>query len=60
MRFATQPRDLDQLQKELQALFANVQDMDSNELKLTLKRMIPEYRPYLAEPAVPTPMAAVR
>jgi FlaA1/EpsC-like NDP-sugar epimerase len=47
MRLASQPRELGQLQKELQHLFANVQDIDPNELKLTLKRLIPEYQPYL-------------
>jgi FlaA1/EpsC-like NDP-sugar epimerase len=54
MRFVSQPRALDPLQKELQNLFANVQDIDPNELKLTLQRLIPEYRPYLSispEPA---------
>jgi FlaA1/EpsC-like NDP-sugar epimerase len=53
LRFASQPRELEQLQQELQGLFANVQDIDPNELKLTLKRLIPEYRPYLAESAKP-------
>jgi FlaA1/EpsC-like NDP-sugar epimerase len=48
MRFVSQPRALDPLQKELQNLFANVQDIDPNELKLTLQRLIPEYRPYLS------------
>jgi hypothetical protein len=42
----------------LQALFANVQDIEPNELKLTLKRLIPEYRPYLAEPAKSAASAA--
>jgi FlaA1/EpsC-like NDP-sugar epimerase len=59
MRFASQPRELDRLQKDLQHLFSNVQDIDPNELKFTLKRLIPEYQPYLhptAEPAlIPTP-----
>ncbi len=50
LRFASEPRPLDQLQKELQSLFANVQDINPNELKLTLKRLIPEYRPYLTQP----------
>jgi FlaA1/EpsC-like NDP-sugar epimerase len=55
MRFASQPRELDRLQKDLQHLFSNVQDIDPNELKFTLKRLIPEYQPYLiltAEPAL--------
>jgi FlaA1/EpsC-like NDP-sugar epimerase len=47
MRFASQPRDLDRLQKDLQHLFSNIQDIDPNELKFALKRLIPEYQPYL-------------
>lgn len=53
MRFASEPRPLESLQKDLQSLFANVQDSDPNELKLALKRLIPEYRPYLNAAAVP-------
>jgi FlaA1/EpsC-like NDP-sugar epimerase len=53
LRFASHPRPLEQLQQELQALFANVQDIDPNELKLALKRLIPEYRPYLNQPTAP-------
>ncbi|MCL4181666.1 MAG: polysaccharide biosynthesis protein [Verrucomicrobia bacterium] len=66
LRFASQPRPLEQLQQELQVLFANVQDIEPNELKLTLKRLIPEYRPYLAEaansaaPAAPAPATAAQ
>jgi FlaA1/EpsC-like NDP-sugar epimerase len=53
MRFASQPRELDPLQKDLQHLFSNVQDIDPIELKFSLKRLIPEYRPYLGETGTP-------
>jgi FlaA1/EpsC-like NDP-sugar epimerase len=58
LRFASEPRPLEQLQQQLQTLFANVQDIDSNELKLSLQRLIPEYRPYLIEPMMPAAVSA--
>jgi FlaA1/EpsC-like NDP-sugar epimerase len=58
MRFASEPRPLETLQKELQTLFATVQDTDPNELKLALKRLIPEYRPYLMPVVSPARTAA--
>jgi FlaA1/EpsC-like NDP-sugar epimerase len=57
MRFASQPRELESLQRELQHLFANVQDIDPNELKFTLKRLIPEYQPYLGSCTTSAPIA---
>ena len=45
MRFISRPLPLDYIQKNLQTLFAKLQETDPNELKLMLKRIIPEYRP---------------
>ena len=47
MRFISRPLPLDYIQKNLQTLFAKLQETEPNELKFMLKRIIPEYRPDL-------------
>ncbi|HEY4248061.1 MAG TPA: nucleoside-diphosphate sugar epimerase/dehydratase [Lacunisphaera sp.] len=47
MRFASEPRPLDQLRDELSALHAYSVTVDSGAVKLAIQKLVPEYQPYL-------------
>ncbi|MEO9112037.1 MAG: nucleoside-diphosphate sugar epimerase/dehydratase [Lacunisphaera sp.] len=47
MRFASEPRELEQLRAELSALHAYSTTVDSGAVKLAIQKLVPEYQPYL-------------
>jgi FlaA1/EpsC-like NDP-sugar epimerase len=47
MRFICQPEPLDEIRAQLEELSAHLHDSEPNQLKLALKRIVPEYQPYL-------------
>jgi FlaA1/EpsC-like NDP-sugar epimerase len=47
MRFVCQPEPLDEVRVSLEGLAAQLHDAEPNQLKLALKRIVPEYQPYL-------------
>lgn len=47
MRFMTRPQPLEQVQRDLQELFGKLQETETDDLKLMLKQLVPEYRPAL-------------
>jgi FlaA1/EpsC-like NDP-sugar epimerase len=48
MRFVSEPGELDQLHQALHDLFERAPGMDSDQVKLEIQRLVPEYRPYLS------------
>jgi hypothetical protein len=47
MRFASEPRELNQLRSELSELHAYSTTADSGAVKLAIQKLVPEYQPYL-------------
>ncbi len=47
MRFASEPRELEQLRTELSALHAYSTTVESGAVKLAIQKLVPEYQPYL-------------
>jgi FlaA1/EpsC-like NDP-sugar epimerase len=47
MRFVCQPEPLDQVRQNLEQLATHLHELEPNQLKLALKRIVPEYQPYL-------------
>jgi len=47
MRFVCQPGALDEIRTDFERLAAQLHDAEPNQLKLALKRIVPEYQPYL-------------
>lgn len=48
MRFVSEPRSLAEMQTALAALEQQLHTLERNQLKLRIKELVPEYRPYLA------------
>ncbi|MHC1767828.1 MAG: polysaccharide biosynthesis protein [Verrucomicrobiia bacterium] len=47
LRFVTEPRALDEVQQDFEELAKNLHEMEPNQFKMVLKRIVPEYQPYL-------------
>jgi FlaA1/EpsC-like NDP-sugar epimerase len=47
MRFVCQPEALDAVRAQLDYLSSHLHDLEPNQIKLALKRIVPEYQPYL-------------
>lgn len=47
MRFVTEPEPLDQVQQDFEELSAHLNELEPNQFKMILKRIVPEYQPYL-------------
>lgn len=47
MQFLSQPADLDKLRQDLTNLLAQCPSLDAASVKLAIKRIVPEYQPYL-------------
>lgn len=47
LRFVTEPRPLDEVQQDFEELAGNLHEMEPNQFKMVLKRIVPEYQPYL-------------
>ncbi len=47
MRFVTEPRALDEVQQDFEELAGNLHELEPNQFKMVLKRIVPEYQPYL-------------
>ena len=48
MRFVAQPLPLDEVRRTLQELTADMHKIEPNQLKLRIKKAVPEYQPYLS------------
>ncbi|MFO1496818.1 MAG: nucleoside-diphosphate sugar epimerase/dehydratase [Verrucomicrobiota bacterium] len=47
MRFVTQPAAIDEVRQQLQDLASRLHEIEPNQLKTLLKKIVPEYQPYL-------------
>jgi FlaA1/EpsC-like NDP-sugar epimerase len=47
MRFVAQPAALDEVRRTLQELTADMHQLETSQLKLRIKKAVPEYQPYL-------------
>jgi FlaA1/EpsC-like NDP-sugar epimerase len=47
MRFNSQPADLELMQEHLRDLNFDLHDIEPQQLKLALQRIVPEYKPFL-------------
>ena len=47
MRFVCEPQPLDEVREEIGRLKAALHELEPNQLKLELRRAVPEYQPYL-------------
>ena len=47
MRFVCEPQRLEDVRKQIQELSSSLHDLEPNQLKMLLKKMVPEYQPYI-------------
>ena len=50
MRFLSQPQTLEQIEAGLDAVLQAGASGDSDQIKLAIQKVVPEYQPYLAAP----------
>jgi FlaA1/EpsC-like NDP-sugar epimerase len=55
MRFVSAPESLDSVRQKLQDLASQLHELEPDQIKLLLKRIVPDYRPYLTSDATVAP-----